>query len=221
MPVKGYSLREIKHARTKIAIMNAFIAALGKSRFEDISIKRICKDVEISEGTFFNYFPEKIDIIHFFIHVLLLKGVWQAQRSVSAEYKLFLIDAVFENLAGSIQNANIMYQIIAAMINQRELPKNGVITDIERELLYPGCEGIENVRITDVETFFMECLKGALKNRELPKNINLEDIVVSLMTLLGGTLMATKFTDNDNKNVAYHFRRQLRILWNGIGVKSR
>jgi len=220
MTVTKYSLREIKHARTKISIMKTFIAALGKSRFDDISIKRICKDVEISEGTFFNYFPEKIDIIHFFIHALLLKAVWQAQRSVPEQHKLSFINAVFENLSGAIQNANIMYQMIAAMINQRELPKNGAITAIERELLYPGCEGIENVRESDIETFFMESLKGALKNGELPKSVNLEDVVVSLMTLLGGTLLATKFADNDNKNLTYHFKRQLRILWNGIGAKN-
>jgi len=221
MTVKEYSLREIKHARTKISIMKAFIAALDKSRFDDISIKRICKDVEISEGTFFNYFPEKICIIHFFIQALLLKAIWQMQRFVPKQHKLALIDAVLENLAGAINNANIMYQLIAAMVNQRELPKTGAISAVERELLFPGCEGITDIKDTDIEQFFLGCLKDALKNGELPKNINLEDVAVSLMSILTGTLLAIKFSGNDNRNIVYHFKRQTRILWNGIGVKIR
>jgi len=37
---------------------------------------------------------------------------------------------------------------------------------------------------------------------------------------LTGTLLATKFSDNDNGNIMYHYKRQLRILWNGIGAKN-
>ena len=76
MRVKEYSLREKKHARTKIAIMNAFIKRLEKTRFDDISIREICKSVEVSEGTFFNYFSEKIDIINYYSHLLFLKIFW-------------------------------------------------------------------------------------------------------------------------------------------------
>jgi len=59
MKEKEYPLREKKHARTKITIMAAFIKCLEKTRFEDISIRQICKSVEVSEGTFFNYFPRR------------------------------------------------------------------------------------------------------------------------------------------------------------------
>jgi flagellar biosynthesis protein FlhB len=74
--------------------------------------------------------------------------------------------------------------------------------------------------MTDIESFFVECLKEAVKNGELPKSADLEDAAVSLMTILTGTLLATKFSDNDNGNIMYHYKRQLRILWNGIGAKN-
>jgi len=216
-----HSLREIKHARTKIAIMKAMVAAMKKARYDDISIRRICRDAEISEGTFFNYFPEKIDIIHFFIQAILLKAIWQSRQFVPERNKLVLIETVFENLAGSINNANIMYQLIAAMMDQRELPKRGGVTPIERELLFPGCAGIEGIRDTGMEEFLTKCLKGAVKNGEIPKNANIDDMVVSLVTILTGTLLATKFADKDNNNIVYHFKRQLAILWNGIGGTAR
>ena len=82
MRLKEYSLRERKHARTKIAIMNAFIERLEKTRFDDISIRQICKSVEVSEGTFFNYFPEKIDIINYYMNLMFLKVVARARKDV-------------------------------------------------------------------------------------------------------------------------------------------
>jgi hypothetical protein len=100
------------------------------------------------------------------------------------------------------------------------LSKEGSVSALERYLLYPGCEGIEDVRLVDVETFFKESLKDALENGELPRNINLDDLVVSLITILSGTLLATKFFGG-NKKMAYQFKRQLRILWDGLGIKNK
>ena len=47
MDMAEYLLREIKHARTKIALMKAFIEHLRHSSFEDISVKDACKRAEI------------------------------------------------------------------------------------------------------------------------------------------------------------------------------
>ena len=96
MESEQYSLRELKHAKTKISIVNAFISALEKSKFDDISIRSICKTVEISEGTFFNYFPEKIDIVTFYVDAIFIKAVWKARRGNACLKGLSFIDVVFE-----------------------------------------------------------------------------------------------------------------------------
>ena len=51
-----YSLRERKYAKTKISLANAFMERLKTKRFSDIAIKEVCENVEVSEGTFYNYF---------------------------------------------------------------------------------------------------------------------------------------------------------------------
>jgi len=43
--------------------------------------------------------------------------------------------------------------------------------------------------------------------------------LVSLMTIMGGTLMAAKF--GSIKDCAYHYMRQLNLLWKGLGVKTQ
>jgi len=102
MVKKEYSLRERKHAKTKIAIMDAFIKRLEKTRFDDISVRQICKDVDVSEGTFFNYFPEKIDIINYYMHLEFLQVVWKARKDVPEGAYVALIDAVLEKFGKGI-----------------------------------------------------------------------------------------------------------------------
>jgi len=217
MGEKEYSLREKKHAKTKIAIMNAFIKRLKKSRFENISIRQICKDVEISEGTFFNYFSEKLDIINYYLHLLFLKVLWKTRKEVPQGKYLASIEAVFKNAAAELDNINIIYQIISILIMQRERPKAITISNIEKRLAFPDYDGIEDIPVAFIDHFFEECLKAALKNGELPKKTNIDDVLVSLMAILGGTLLAAKL--GNIKDHAYHYIRQLKLLWKGLEVK--
>lgn len=211
MKVDKYSLRERKHARTKIAIMNAFIERLGKAPFEDISVREICESIEISEGTFFNYFSEKIDIINYYARLLFLKIVWKTRNEVPPEKYFASIEAVFKNAAAELNNINLIYQIISVLIRQREKPKAIAISNIEKRLAFPDCDGIENIPTIFIDDFFKNCVQAAIENGELPKKTNINDVLVSLMTILTGTLLATKFTNV--KGRAYHYMRQLHILW--------
>jgi len=220
MVVDGYSLRERKHANTKIMLMNAFIKRLEKVRFDDISIRQICKSVEISEGTFFNYFPEKIDVVNYYMHCMFLRILAMARKDVEPGKYLALINATFCRLAEeSLKYSNIVYQMISLMILQLQKPKVVAISNLERQILFPGMQGIDNVKVMSIEDFLNECLIGAVNKGELPRNIKIDDVLVSLMTILSGTLLATKFTTNRDKS--YHYMRQLKLLWYGLGVKIR
>jgi Bacterial regulatory proteins, tetR family. len=218
MVAEEYSLRERKHAKTKIAIMDAFIKRLEKTRFDDISIREICKSVEVSEGTFFNYFAEKIDIIDYYSSLLFLKIFWKTQNEVPAGKYLAAIESVFKNVATELNNINIIYQIISAIIMQRERPKATLISDSEKHFAFPYYKEIEDIPVVFIDAFLEKCLKEAVKNGELPKKTNVDDVLVSLLTILGGTLLATKFTNI--KSQAYHYMRQLNLLWKGLRVKT-
>ncbi|MFA5315270.1 MAG: TetR/AcrR family transcriptional regulator [Candidatus Omnitrophota bacterium] len=218
MVKKEYSLRERKHAKTKIAIMDAFIKRLEKTRFDDISVRQICKDVDVSEGTFFNYFPEKIDIINYYMHLEFLQVIWKARKNVPEGAYVALIDAVLENLGRELlRYDNIIYQLIALMIVQQQRPRNLSISNLERQIYLPDCEGIEDIKVMLPDDFFSECLKEAVRHGELSRDIKIDDLQVSLMTILSGTLLAAKFAVN--KDMVYHFRRQLQFLWKGLGAK--
>jgi len=217
MKTKEYSLREKKYAKTKIAIMNTFIEHLEKTRFEDISIREICKSVEVSEGTFFNYFPEKIDVIIYYLYLTTLKMIWKAQKKVPAGAYLPLIDYVFNQLSDELSNNNVIYQILSVLIVQNERPKKISISNLEKSLAFPNCEGIEKIPSVILGEWFRECVISALKNGELPPKTNVDDVVISLMTIISGTLLSIRFRNSNSRG--YHYMRQLQALWREFGAK--
>ncbi len=218
MKTKDYSLREKKHARTKVGLMNAFMDRMKKSRFDDISIKEVCRGAEIAEGTFFNYFPEKIDVIGYYLQLLTLKMVWKAKKEVPVGQYLPLINSIFTQLGEELAHANVIYQILSVLLLQSEKPKRVEISDFEKRLAFPDQDGIEHGVSKMLDSWFKECLEAARKNGELPVKTNIDDVQVALMTILSGTLIAIKF--GNVKKLGYHYKCQLQALWDGLGVKE-
>lgn len=216
MKDKDCSLREKKHAKTKLAIMNAFMERLKQRRFDDISIKKVCEDAEVAEGTFFNYFPEKIDVICYYVRLMTLKTIWKARKSVSSGRYLPLIEALFNQLSQELDNDKLTYQILAALLAQSERPKNIAVSELEKSMAFPDCPGIEETPAVVLDEWFTECVSRARKNGELPLKTRVNDVVVSLMTIISGTLLAVRFCDS--KDCGYHYKRQLEALWQCIGA---
>lgn len=218
MVAKAYSLRQKKCARTKLAIMHSFMERLRHNRFDDISIKQVCADAEVAEGTFFNYFPGKIDVISYYLSLTTQKIIWKAKRQAPAGKYLFLIDSAFSHLSEGWSNDNLIYQVISVLLSQGDRSKRLEISGIEKKLAFPDCTGIEEAPTMMLHEWFKECMIQAQKNGELPSKVNIGDAVISLMTIVSGTMLAIRFSDKNNSN--YHYMRQLRALWRDLGAKG-
>lgn len=219
MATTDYSLRAKKHARTKIALTQAFIERLRHARFEDISIRDVCRSAEISEGTFFNYFPGKLDVITYYVHLMILRIIWKARKQAPRGSPVGLVNAFFEELANEFATIDIRYEIVSIMVAQRERTKKVVISGIERNLFFPDLDGIEDIRILFIDDFLRECLEGARKAGELPASVPIDNTVVSLLTLMIGTMIAVKF--HDVKTIHEHYRRHLKMLWETLGARKK
>lgn len=215
MAKKEYSLREKKYARTKITLMKAFLMRLQKDRFEKISVRDVCRSAEVSEGTFFNYFPQKIDVITYYVGLMAVMFIWKARKRAFRGRYIALLNAFFEELADAVAGINITYELISIMVVQHEKPKAARISNIEKRLFFPHLDGIENIHPLMMDEFFRECLELARENGELPRQVNIDDALVSLMTIMAGTMIAVKFSNI--KNIKGHYRRQLQTLWRELG----
>lgn len=218
MVTKEYTLREKKHAKTKLAIMQAMMQRLKHKRFDNISIRELCQDAEIAEGTFFNYFPEKIDVITYHICLSTLKTIWLTQKEVPVGKYLLLIETLFNHISDNFSNNNISFQILSALLAQRQKPKIIAISNFEKKLAFPDCPGIEEIPVVLIDEWIKKYLNLAKKKNELPPHTNIEDMIISLMTILSGTSLVLQI--KKYPNTKYHYLRQLKDIWRIFGAQG-
>ncbi|MDD5259701.1 MAG: hypothetical protein PHD29_07020 [bacterium] len=221
MAQEAYSLRERKHAKTKLALMRAFIERLKTQRFEEISISELCADLDVAEGTFFNYFPRKIDVIRYFTDLSSIHVIWQTEQRMNKKTYLDKIDNIFYYLGEEIENnTNLIYEIIAASIGQKQaMEQMTKITKAEKHFAFPGCAGIEDIRPPSMlfEGYFEEVIKKAVKSEELPQAVNIRTTVLFLNMLMAGLPLAIK--KDKLKNIRSINREMLELLWKALGRK--
>jgi len=217
--IPEFTLREKKHAKTKLALMQAFIKRMEDQRFDDISIKEVCEEVMVSEGTFYNYFPSKINVIYYFATLYHL--YIQCEAIYRAEKKSFLsrIDKMFEVMAESYSNPHLVYELISVLVREKTEPSKMDISLAERYYAFPDCKGILEVKTGSVllREFIRECLEQAQKNQELPEKTDIDEMIISLKTLIAGLPLAVKYVNF--KSVPEFYKKQLKVLWKGYGCK--
>jgi hypothetical protein len=144
--------------------------------------------------------------------------IWKAKQDVPSGRYLALINSVFSQLAEELVDTNVIYQILSVLVVQSEHPKKMEISGLEKQMAFPDQTGIENGSSEMLDSWLKECLAAARKNGELPSKVNIDDVQVSLVTILSGTLLAIKF--GNVKSRVYHYQRQLQALWQGLGVRG-
>ncbi len=205
------SLREKKFAKTKIAITNELINRLETIHFEDILISDICEAIEMSEGTFYNYFPHKKDVIIYFQVLSLIYLRWYVDRHSTKKDVLSDLILFFEGVAKKFKNANLIYEIIAVFWRGNRKDELPIVSALEIKYAFPQCSEIEAIAPQRPEDYFKELVRTAIRNRELPKKTQVHDIVVALLTIFFGTSLALQ--ENEFESLKEQYKKQLVRLW--------
>lgn len=66
-PSKDLSKQQLKSMETKTRIFNAAKRILKKSGYEQLSIKNICEEAGVSNGSFYHHFKTKDDLLSYYI----------------------------------------------------------------------------------------------------------------------------------------------------------
>jgi AcrR family transcriptional regulator len=219
MDQNKYSLRERKYAKSKISLARAFIERLKTHRFEEISITELCASTDVSEGTFFNYFPQKLDLIHYIGALSGIHVIWKTHQKADKDCYLSLIDTVFDYMSENFKNHNLVANIASTIIRQKQLHHVIKITRAEKYFAFPGCAGIEDINPPSIlfEDYFEEILKKAVKNMELPETTDVYDAVLFLKTIMAGIPLAIK--REKIKDLKFWNRKMLKLLWKALGRK--
>jgi len=207
------TLRAKKMARQKYAIAQAFARQLEKVGYEDVIIKELCSQLEISEGTFYNYFPKKLDVVLYIMDCLFIRVVWevmQLPKEMPVKEKVYRF---FDLATNQIQHPNVLIQFLSVGISHKIHQRVGVLTPLEISFLLDS-DTLMEFPYSSFFEFFEYLIKEAKELGQLPANCRVKDgVAAHIITFLGGVVLKENPQFGDLKDIWKH---QLDIVWKGL-----
>jgi AcrR family transcriptional regulator len=209
------SLRERKFARTRLSLADAATRHLEAASFETLSVKALCERVQISEATFFNYFPKKEDLIIYLDRLWTLELNWYGRQAAEQEKGLAVIEALFRYTSIQIQKKpGLMGEIIAHEARARERSQGMEITLAERLMAFQDLTGIKDLPDDSLESLLRNALQDAIDQGDLPVNTAIAAAMVALVSIFYGVPLAMQHANPAAIGAMY--RQQLSLLWSGL-----
>ncbi len=209
-----FPLRERKNAKTKIDLLFGMLRLTNDKRLDELSVRELCQFVDVSEGTFFNYFPKKEDMLFYFIKLWSLQTAYLADKEFGNTSGIKKIEHMLDVTTDfkTIGNVRIMGEIIAYFaLNEI---KDGILLDIptaERYAAFPNYSGIEEVSYISMLDIYEKYLITAIQTGELPPTVDMQDAMVSIGVIFYGVPVILGPYLNPGVKVLY--KKQLSALW--------
>lgn len=212
-------LRQRKHAQTKLAILDATLAAIRTRPLEEVTVKEICETARISEASFFNYFPKKSDVLTYQVQLWSLEMAWHAGRLSQLGGGLTAIEEIFAITARQVaEQPAPMAEIIAEQARMVARPDFAELTLAERRLRFPALIGIDEVRGEGLDELLPPLIERAIAAGDLPRDTDRTAVLIALATIFLGAPVVLRRSPAAALEQAY--RAQLRILWAGLRAKE-
>lgn len=212
-------LRQRKHAQTKLALLDATLTALRTRPLEEVTVKEICEVAQVSEASFFNYFPKKGDVLTYQVQLWSLEMAWHARRLALVGGGIAAIEEIFAITARQVATQpEPMAEIIAGQARMVARPAFAEITLAERRLRFPTLIGIEEVRGEGLDELLPPLIERAIAAGELPRESDRTAVLIALATIFLGAPVVLRRSPPAGLEQAY--RAQLRTLWAGLRAKD-
>ncbi len=188
--LKNIPLRERKAARTKLDLLNAMLEKTKSAKLHDISIKELCYEASVSEGTFFNYFSKKENMLIFFIKLWSLQTSYLSGREFGETSGIGKLEYIFR-ITGEVKtigHQRILGEIIAnfALDAFSEQLIQNDLTVAEKIMAFPEYPDIETVPYFNLFDIFKNNMELAVRLGELPAETDIMDAVMSIAIIFYG-----------------------------------
>lgn len=206
-------VREKKSAKVKLDILISAIQLLGKSSFKDIYVDHICEKAHISKVTFFKYFPQKEDILLYYLRI------WCLDRAVELHHQpregLSGVYYLFDHIAATYEkNPGLILNLISYMTSLSRPPAPFPLKSIERAILYPHEADLDNIEIFSLYQLMEKFLLEAIFNKEITVHSDTKALATLFMSIMYGSIV-TGHT-RQLKPMQLFFRRNLEALLGGL-----
>ena len=209
-------LRERKFYQTRLRLARALRERLDRVSLDELNVRDLCEEVEVSEATFFNYFPKKSDLLAYLGQLWSVELAWHGRQALArGESGLTAVQRVFEQAARQFQAApGVAGELIAWQARARARHAPEPLSTNERRLAFPDQAGIEALADQSLEQALVAALQRAIDQGELPRNTHLPIVMVALLSIFHGVPLALRL--GNPAGVGAMYRQQLAILWGGV-----
>jgi AcrR family transcriptional regulator len=208
-------LRQRKFARTRLNLARVLADALGQQSFDEVSVKQLCRSAEVSEATFFNYFPRKQELLSYLVHLWVIELGWHVQKATEELRGLAVVDALFAEVARTCESRpGVLAEMLAWIARGGSLDSDLQIGELEKQLAYPDLDDIGAVPVKGIDAWLLPPLEAAISNGDLPENTLVPLMLTTLLSVLFGvplTLLAS-----DPTRIATVYGQQLALVLAGI-----
>jgi len=215
---KKLPLREIKKARSKIALAKAGLELIGKTSFKAVKLEDICEKAEVSKVTFFKFFPQKEDLLIYFMRL------WLTDRMIELKERPKRgIEAIRHLLrtvsSGAGERPGLMLSLIGYLSEVNMHPNMPTLSEAEIHLLYPGKEALVDAEPPTLGALFCRFIEEAKEDGSIPAQASTDDLVKAMFTIFYGAYLTAHLYNSDQFMEFYDLHLNL-LLSNGVGEKK-
>lgn len=206
-------LRKEKAARLKLNVLDSTMKLIGKKSFDDLYVDEICQKVKISKVTLFKYFPQKEDILLYYLRVWCLKRAVELRDKPKEGIQGILY--IFDKLAEECEShPGMVLRLFAYLTDLRRPPKPFAVKVEEKKLLFPDVSDIQAVDIQSIDQMFEKFMLEAIFKKEVTKTGSTRDMTNLFATILYGSVVTAHI--NQISPLKFFFRKNVELTLKGL-----
>jgi AcrR family transcriptional regulator len=207
------SLRKEKAARLKVHVLENTLKLAGKKSFDDLYVEDLCAKVKISKVTFFKYFPQKEDVLMYYLRIWCLTRA--AELKAKPKEGMQAMYYIFDKMSETFEaHPGLLLGLVGYLSDMRRSAKPFPVKPEEKRLLFPNNDEIASVEMLSLDQMFEKFTLEAIFKKEMTKTSLTKDISNLLVTTLYGSILSAHiYRPGSYKQF---FRRNLDLLIKGL-----
>ncbi len=197
---------------TRLGLLEAMLRRLRRQTFEEISVKELCADVNVSEPTFFNHFSSKHDLLVFYVRLWSVEMKHAIDMPAPTAFES--LERLFSLTAREAEtHPRIMQEIISYQVRFRVPAMAASPTEAELTLRFPSRAGAAGLAPCTIRSLIGSVIDRAFRDKELPRSTP-RDTAVSVLAAL---FFGVPSLHADARLTKEIYLSGLRLLWRGLG----
>lgn len=207
-------VRARKSAKIKLDILIASTQLLGKKSFRELYVDDICEKAGVSKVTFFKYFPQKDDVLLYYLRIWCLDRAieFHHQPKEGLEGIFYLVEKLSDTYE---KNPGLILSLISYITSLQRPPSPYPLRTLEREMLYPNDEAVKQIELMSIDQMLEKFLLEAIFQKQIVGVSDTKDISGLFLSVIYGSLITAHV--RQIKPIRVFFKRNIENLLKKLG----